>query len=127
MARQTRRQSKTPTFADPSDVRDFAVGLSPTHLQCRELGHNWRPYTAQWKPRDRCFDRVLRCTRCKTQRVQVLNRFGAIVSSHYVYADGYQAKGLGRIVGDGRDALRLEELQRESGHRVNGKSNGKAK
>jgi hypothetical protein len=101
-----------PTYADPADVASWAGGLSESFLMCREIGHSWRPFSAHWIAEDDCFDRTLRCTRCKTKRVQMLSAHGAIVSSQYIYPDGYQSNGMGRIVGDGRDALRLESLQR---------------
>lgn len=112
----TRTKKKTPAkpphFADAKDVRGFAHGLSESFLACRELGHNWRSRVVRWNGDRQGYDRTLRCTRCKTLREQVLTSFGAILSSRYVYPNGYQSDGLGRIVGDGRDALRLESLTR---------------
>lgn len=106
--RTTRRK---PEFAAVDDVRDFASGLTESQLACRELGHNWRSRVARWNDRGG-FDRTLRCTRCKTLREQVLTNYGAILSNRYVYPKGYQSAGIGRIAGDGRDALRLESLTR---------------
>lgn len=99
-------------YADPHEVAEFAQGLSISHLHCRELGHNWRPHAARRAEDGGSFERVLRCVRCKTLRIQVLSIYGAVVSSHYEYPDGYISKGLGRIVGDGRDRLRLETTMR---------------
>lgn len=98
-------------YADPGEVADFAAELPISHLHCRELGHNWKPWVARIAE-DGGFERALRCTRCRAERWQSLTRGGSIVSSHYVYPDGYIHEGLGRIVGDGRDALRLESLTR---------------
>ena len=97
-------------YADPAEVAVFARDLSNSYLQCRELSHNWKPWTAYAK--NGGYERALRCTRCRTERWEVLTSTGAKVSGHYVYPDGYLHEGLGRIVGDGRDALRLESLTR---------------
>lgn len=109
---RSRVRPRGPTYADPKDVAQWAEELTASYLECRELGHLWRPFAARWVPEDRYYERVLRCTRCKTKRVQTLSRRGEVVLSHYVYPDGYQSNGMGRIVGDGRDALRLESLTR---------------
>lgn len=100
-----------PHYADPGDVREFAGTLPEKFLHCREMNHNWRPYTVGGHP-DGGYERVLRCTRCRTRRVQHLTASGAVISSKYIYPDGYESKGLGRIVGEGRDALRLESIKR---------------
>lgn len=97
-------------YADADEVADFARGLLISWLLCRELGHNWRPWNAY--AIDGGYERALRCTRCKTERWETLTSTGAKMSSRYVYPDGYLHEGLGRIVGDGRDALRLESLTR---------------
>lgn len=99
-------------YADRASVEDFAAGLPEKHLLCRELGHNWRPWTAEYVKAQRCYERALRCTRCRAERWQTLSRSGEILSSRYVYPDGYVSHGMGRIVGEGRDALRLESLTR---------------
>lgn len=99
-------------YADPSEVADFAASLSESFLQCRELGHNWKPWTVRWLPEEVHYERALKCSRCHTERWQALTDRGAVLSGHYVYPDGYVVQGLGRIVGEGRDALRLESLTR---------------
>lgn len=100
-------------FADVDDVKQAAAGMADETLACRELGHPWGAYTATFDRAVGVFERTLRCPRCETRKVQSLNRSGHILGSHYVYPDGYlMEKGLGRIAGDGRDALRLEALTR---------------
>lgn len=96
--------------ATRADVEVWAEHLKTDFLQCRELGHNWRPSTA--KRVDTYFERTLRCPRCKTDRIEVLSLRGEILSKQYRYADGYLSGKLGRIVLDGRDALRLESITR---------------
>lgn len=94
------------------DVREFAASLPASFLQCRELGHLWRPYRAGRHP-DGGFERVLRCSRCRTRREQALSAMGMVLTNKYVYPDGYQTEhGLGRIVGEGRGMLRLESIKR---------------
>lgn len=107
MARR-RKQAPEPT----PDVADFIQGLTASHLECRELGHTWRPWRASQGADRVSWERVLRCSRCRTERVQTLSLRGHVVSNHYVYPDGYTSRGLGRLVGDDRDSLRLESLNR---------------
>lgn len=97
--------------AQPDAVKEFAEGLNDGFLFCREMGHNWRPWSAG-RHEDGGFERILRCNRCKTRRYQQINVYGTILSGRYEYPEGYQSKGLGRIVGDGRGALRLVSIAR---------------
>lgn len=103
----------TTSFATVDEVATFATHLPENYLLCREMGHNWRPYAASWEGDH--YERVIRCSRCKTERVQALSSTGSVLSSHYVYVDGYQHQGLGRISGTGRDRLRLESMIRTVG------------
>lgn len=100
-------------YADRDEVSDFAGGLSISHLQCRDVGHNWRPWVARWDDEHNCYERALRCTRCRTERWESIGASGSKLGSHYKYPEGYTAQGIGRIVGEGRDALRLESLTRQ--------------
>lgn len=109
-AREMEREARS--FADLDEVAEFADGLPERFLYCREMGHNWRPYSAG-AHEDGGFERVLRCTRCRTRRVQVITPRGIVLSNRYEYADGYQANpGMGRIIGEGRGILRLESIKR---------------
>ena len=92
-------------------MEEFAAGLSVSYLQCRELGHNWRPWVARNDTEHNCFERALRCTRCRTKRWEAISYSGAS-SDDYEYPEHYLTDGIGRIVGEGRDALRLESLTR---------------
>lgn len=99
--------------ANREEVEGFAHHLSISHLLCRELGHNWRPWVARFDQEHNSYERALRCTRCRTERWETIGLTGAKDGTHYVYPDGYTAPaGMGRIVGEGRDALRLESLTR---------------
>jgi hypothetical protein len=96
-------------LAATEDVREFAEQLPEKFLLCRELGHNWRPFTAS-RYRDGGFLRILKCPRCRSERHQELSSRGGVVANKYVHAEGYLHKGQGRITGDGRDVLRLVSL-----------------
>lgn len=98
-------------YADVGAVEEFASGLPEKFLYCREMGHNWRPYSAG-RFKDGGFERVLRCSRCRTRRVQNINSRGIVLTNQYVHPDGYLSHGLGRIVGEGRGVLRLESIKR---------------
>jgi hypothetical protein len=130
MARTTRRKliEKEPAVgADRHEVEGFAQGLSISHLQCRELGHNWRPWVARRDPEHNAYERALRCTRCRTERWETIGLTGVKLGAHYKYPDNYTAPaGMGRIVGEGRDALRLESLTRSLVQVEAGPSNSKA-
>jgi hypothetical protein len=102
----------SPEGAAVEEVRQFAAELSTAFLLCRELQHNWKPFTAFWDEEHHHYARSIRCVRCRTKKVQRLSSSGAVLSSHYEYADGYLAEHLGRIVGEARDSLRLESLMR---------------
>jgi hypothetical protein len=103
------------TTAKPAPVTvDLHTALGAMrleHLQCRDFGHAWRPYAAQWLTTERCYESRLRCSRCRTQRVRLIGQNGALVSSHYEYADNYLVKGLGRLDTSDRNELRLASLQ----------------
>jgi hypothetical protein len=117
-------------YADRAAAEELARELPDTYLMCRELMHSWKPRSAGWLAGERVFERVVRCSRCKTEKHQTLSSSGEVLSSHYVYPDGYLAKNLGRIVGDGRDALRLEAVNRLVGRtdtKPGGKTGAKAK
>jgi hypothetical protein len=58
------------------------------------------------------FERVLRCTSCRTEKLQLVNKHGHIVSSHYRYAANYLAQHVKGLGGGARDAYRLEAITR---------------
>lgn len=92
-------------------AESFAHGLTDKYLQCRELGHVWRPWTVDYDRKSRSFFRALRCSSCKTIRKQVLDSTGHVISNAYQYADGYMAKHL-QPGTYSRDVFRLEALTR---------------
>ena len=93
-------------------IETFAASLSLSFLACRELGHIWKPWLAQWSSEYRAYERELRCSRCKTTRRQLINEHGHVLSNGYRYRDGYQAKNVDSPVRGNRDVFRLEALTR---------------
>lgn len=92
-------------------VKQATAEIAPEHLACRDFGHAWAPFTASWSSAERAYFVQLRCGRCATLRARVIDRQGALVANHYTYADGYLVKGLGRLTGGDRDAVRLASIQ----------------
>src|SRR5688572_3545900 len=85
-----------PQYADLADVQEFAKNLPSKFLECRELGHLWRPHDAS-RFKDGGFERVLRCTRCTTKRIQEITMRGEVMRQHYKHPEGYLTDGMGRI------------------------------
>lgn len=108
--------------ADPKAVANWSHQLSDSFIMCRDMGHTWRPFKARYEQEMNAYNRVLRCGRCKTERLQTIGLDGLILSGNYIYPDGYQTPhGSGRITGTGRGALRLESTLRILGKdEVNG-------
>lgn len=94
-----------------SSVATWVENLSPTFLECRDLGHAWRAHTARWVADGRYYEQVIACPRCESQRVRYLSRGGVIQGGHHRYAKGYlMPKGLGGSTPDVRAALHLAAL-----------------
>jgi hypothetical protein len=112
-------------FASRSTAEQFARELPDEFLQCRELAHVWVSWSATWSEHTHEYRRVLRCSRCLTEREQRIDASGSLVGGGYHYAEGYSTPGLGRIAGEARDALRLASLTRSmSGESVRGERRG---
>lgn len=106
------------TSEDFVSVETFAAGLNNRVLACRELHHLWVPWTVEVihagtakSLRVGGYVRVMRCRQCKTQRRQILDSSGHIVSNSYRYSDGYLASNVERGTYN-RDAFRLEAITR---------------
>jgi hypothetical protein len=97
--------------SDPVQADTFASRLTDKALHCRELGHVWRPLVAHWEADAKAFHRRLRCSSCRTERVQVLTARGHVVSNRYLYPDGYLATHVVGMTG-ARDLFRLEAVLR---------------
>jgi hypothetical protein len=109
MTAKRRRPLTVVDRTDPNFRLDAVVdGMRVEHLQCRDFGHSWRPFTARQVKH--IYEQQLRCSRCHTLRKRLLSMRGEVLSSSYEYADSYVIKGLGRIVGDEKDHLRLASI-----------------
>lgn len=95
-----------------AEVEEFAAGLKEAFLYCRRFGHAYKPHTAKLSNEFRGYETTKRCTRCTLVVVEVMDMRGAIIKSWPRYPEGYLAKGIGRIVGEGKDIVRLETLNR---------------
>lgn len=90
-----------------------AIEAMPDHfIQCRDFSHSWRPHDARYVPDERCYEQIIRCSRCKTTRARLIDTDGQLVSNSYDYADGYLQKGMGRLTPADRDSLRLASVTR---------------
>lgn len=116
----TKAEKNHTPYADTDEVKSFAAGLSEGYLQCRDIGHVWKFRTGgelhDEKDRIVGWFRTFRCPTCKSEREQKMDERGLILGGSYKYPDGYLLTGLGRIVGEGRGALRLEAIKRVVGN-----------
>jgi hypothetical protein len=101
------RPNELPAF----DLATAIEQMPESHVHCRDYGHAWRPYTASFNARERCYEQSLRCTRCRTIRQRLLDTHGQVLHSQYVYADGYLVTGMGRLAADAKGEMRLASIQ----------------
>lgn len=60
-----------------------------TFVDCRIFGHAWESTEVDRNPGIGWYMN-LRCTRCNTVRMDIVNRFGAVERRRYVYPDSYK-------------------------------------
>lgn len=94
-----------------TELEKQIYSMTIEHVQCRDFGHSWRPFSARLLPGQNMFEQVLRCARCTTVRTRHLGMRGQLLDSSYDYVDGYQMKGLGRMSGTDRDVVRLASVR----------------
>ena len=100
-------------FASRADLIAQMNSWSPSFLECRTLGHTWQSYTAREGEGKRGEIRVVvYCPRCTSKKFMDIGPRGNIVRQWIDYPDGYLSEGLGRIVGDERNVLRMEMIHR---------------
>lgn len=109
-------------IASRADVKSAAKKLPEGFISCRDIGHTWRQFRVI-RVRGG-FNRDLFCPTCKTNRHEFISRTGEKLSTGYTYPEGYQVKGMGRIVGDGRSVIRLESVVRVLDKAIAGGSEG---
>jgi len=95
-------------------LADIAKRYPEGFLSCRDTGHTWAPREAAWLA-DGTIERVLACSQCDAQRVQVLDANGYLVGSRYLYSEGYSLVGIGRLDTGDRALLRKTHLMRQLG------------
>lgn len=62
-------------------------------IRCNTIGHAWFDVPADWSA-EFGIPVTLRCERCGTERRESFNRYGDLLTRHYVHPDGYKyAKG----------------------------------
>lgn len=105
--------------ASESDVRGAVGEWSDGVLSCRMYGHRWEPYRATINKRHGFIYVERICKQCwidkdcpPTIKHEEMSLRGRVYSSWYSYAAGYLTDGMGRIIGDARDALRLGAVSR---------------
>ena len=103
---------QTPRWASLDDVERLADQWDPRVLECRTYGHHWQPSQATFNTKYRYYRVVQICPSCTSERIMELDSRGHIVKLKIDYADGYLSKHTGRIVGEGRDILRLATVTR---------------
>lgn len=106
-----RKKLAQPPAALVYDVAENVARMALEHVQCRDFGHSWRPFSARWLAGSNCFVEILQCARCATERSRMLGARGQLLSNRYVYADGYLVKGMGQLTGTDKDSLRLRSIQ----------------
>jgi hypothetical protein len=119
---RARDRKSTPTYADRYEVEAAAAEMSTAHLDCRVMRHSWERADAVHIARLRYYRVSYVCVRCSSRRVAEVSETGHEYASTYEYAEGYLSHGIGRIVGEGRDAIRMAGLQRATVREVKRKA-----
>lgn len=96
-------------WADLDAVESNIADWTDSVISCRIYGHNWTA-SSVFRVGDG-YTVTQKCSRCANGRTQDMDSRGFATSWTYSYSDGYLTKGLGRIGGDGRAALRLATLR----------------
>lgn len=107
-------QNDTTSYASPESVEQKLAEWDDNILTCRTFGHNFQAGSAVKNNRLKYWRLVRRCPRCKAEKVMEVSFRGRVYSSHIDYSqtDGYLATGMGRIIGEGKDMLRLATITR---------------
>lgn len=100
------------------EVREWAAGLSKARLWCRTRGHAPFPSTVTIVElegtREKAYEQTERCRNgCGCKWTSLISmRTGTQFRRDIHYPKGYLAKGIGRIHGEKKDIVRLEDVQR---------------
>lgn len=102
----------TSQFASIEDVEAKASEWNTKQLNCRTYGHHWTPLRAHHYTRERYIRVEHLCDSCHSERVTEMSERGHVFASWINYAEGYLSQGIGRIVGDAKDLVRLTAVTR---------------
>ena len=104
----------TTKFADLGDVEEWQSQAKVAWIRCRSKGHNMDDHDVKLDEKANAYIVILRCTRCYTERHEVVNcDTGEVLTSKYdKHPDGYLLpKGTGRIDAQGRGLIRIARLR----------------
>lgn len=86
------------------------TGLDQSMLRCRVYGHSWDEfYPDDLETPAYGWRLSLRCTRCTTERHDVIDSIGQVSMRRYIYVEGYQVE---RDEKPTREELRLTMFNR---------------
>jgi len=109
-------------YASRAEVEAATEQWPTDYLDCRFMRHSWARGDAVHVVRLRYYRASYVCTRCGTRKILEISDSGASFAQTYEYPDGYLAQGVGRIAGEGRDAIRLAAVLRGGVTNVRGKA-----
>lgn len=118
----SRPKRQPPKYADAREVLAASDQWTDEQIECRELGHHWRATDAVHVARLRYYRIRHTCERCGIVRTRELSDTGHVYAQTYDYPEGYLIVGLGRIAGDGKDAVRLAAIRRIAVTEVRGRA-----
>lgn len=102
-------------YASRADIEEAILEMDGNWLQCRANNHAWQAFSAPYDKRSRTYEVTQQCIRCESFRHCTLGETGAMLARwHIAYAEGYLLKGMGRAIGEARDALRFAATVRIS-------------
>lgn len=119
-ARRNASNGHRDRYADADAVEAVAAQWTDEQITCRDLGHHWRPADALHVARLRYWRVSHECARCGMVRIREMSESGHVFASSYVYPEGYLVKGLGRIAGEAKDAVRIAAVRRVEAVEVSG-------
>lgn len=116
------RPRQAPKFADARDVQRIAPQWTDEQIECRDLGHHWRPSDVTHIARLRYYRVSHECVRCGMVRIREMAETGHVYASTYIYPEGYLVQGMGRVAGDAKDAVRIAAIKRAQVTEVRGRA-----
>lgn len=112
-AREREEQHHRVVLATEADAEDYLGSAKNQYIYCRTWGHrDMRDYIARpVRMEDNpavSYEVIQRC-KCRVKRVMLLDSRARVVRVNYDYteAPGYLVEGVGRMVGEAKDRLRL--------------------